>query len=174
MRDFACVRWHGRGWVLHKQSHRQKGVALCRAFPFWEPVAQAPVFIPAKASMHNSLCSRKSKLTPTSDLASIMQFSLLILLFLQVCVVLSNTEKVLFLGPSQLQVPLEHPTLEDLQLEALSPQHWSLKTHIRAEFPTDSSKYGQASWFLLNRLEEGRRYEVRICWAATVRLTTNC
>ncbi|TVY35878.1 hypothetical protein LSUB1_G004415 [Lachnellula subtilissima] len=88
-------------------------------------------------------------------------------LLLQVCTVFANTEKVIFLGPSSLQVPVEHPTLEDLNLEPLSPQHWTLRTHIRAEFPTDSSKHGLASWYLLHRLEEGRRYEVRICWAAT-------
>ncbi|TVY23175.1 hypothetical protein LHYA1_G007792 [Lachnellula hyalina] len=88
-------------------------------------------------------------------------------LLLQVCTVFANTEKVIFLGPSSLQVPVEHPTLEDLDLEPLSPQHWTLRTHIRAEFPTDSLKHGQASWYLLHRLEEGRRYEVRICWAAT-------
>jgi len=96
-----------------------------------------------------------------------MEFSLFVLLLLQACVVFSNTEKVIFLGPSQLQVPVQHPTLQDLHLQALSAQHWSLRTHIRAEFPTSSSKQGQSSWFLLNGLQEGRRYEVRICWAAT-------
>jgi hypothetical protein len=92
-------------------------------------------------------------------------------LLLQAHVVSSNTEKTIFLGPSQAQIPVEHPTLEDLQLEALSPEQWSLRTHIRAEFPTTSSKYGQASWYLLHGLQEGQRYEVRICWAATVRAT---
>ncbi|KUJ08624.1 uncharacterized protein LY89DRAFT_711636 [Mollisia scopiformis] len=81
--------------------------------------------------------------------------------------VLGNTEKIIFLAPSNLEVPVEHPTLEDLQLEALSPQHWSLRTHIGAEFPTTASKYGQPSWYLLHNLQEGQRYEVRICWAAT-------
>lgn len=97
---------------------------------------------------------------------SIMLHSLFLLL--QIYSVSANTEKVIFLGPSSLQVPVEHPTLEDLKLEALSPHHWSLRTHIRAEFPTNSSKYGQSSWYLLHGLEEGKRYEVRICWAATV------
>jgi hypothetical protein len=100
-----------------------------------------------------------------------MEFILLVLLLLQARVVLSNTEKTIFLGPSQLQVPIEHPTLEDLRLEALSPQDWSLRTHIQAEFPSNSSKYGQASWYLLYGLREDQRYEVRICWAATVRFT---
>lgn len=83
--------------------------------------------------------------------------------------VLANTEKVIFLGPGTLNVPMEHPTLEDLHLDALSPQHHSLRTHIQAEFPAEDSKYGQATWYLLQRLKAGQRYEVRICWAATVR-----
>jgi hypothetical protein len=95
---------------------------------------------------------------------------LLLLMFflLQVHCTIANTEKVIFLGPEHLHVPLGHPTLEDLQLEALSPQHWTLRTHIEAEFPSESSKYGHSSWYLLHRLQEGQRYEVRICWAATV------
>ncbi|KAI9048044.1 hypothetical protein LZ554_007842 [Drepanopeziza brunnea f. sp. 'monogermtubi'] len=88
-------------------------------------------------------------------------------LLLHACGIAANTEKTIFLGPRSLQVPVEHPTLEDLQLESLSPKHWSLRTHIRAEFPTNSSRYGQISWYLLHNLHEGQRYEVRICWAAT-------
>jgi len=92
-------------------------------------------------------------------------FYFLALLLLEIAAVLGNTEKTIFLGPSSLQVL---PTLEDLQLDALSPQQWSLRTHIQAEFPTNTFKYGHSSWVLLHRLQEGQRYEVRICWAATV------
>jgi len=92
---------------------------------------------------------------------------LLLLIVLQIHYVLGNTEKIIFLAPSNLEVPVEHPTLEDLQLEALSPHHWSLRTHIEAEFPTNSSQYGKSSWYLLQTLQEGQRHEVRICWAAT-------
>ncbi|KAI9647694.1 hypothetical protein NHQ30_004079 [Ciborinia camelliae] len=91
----------------------------------------------------------------------------LLLLTSQIQPVLGNTEKVIFLGPETLTVPTEHPTLEDLHLDALSPQYHSLRTHIEAEFPTKDSKYGQSTWYLLHRLKEGQRYEVRICWAAT-------
>lgn len=98
---------------------------------------------------------------------------LLLLLVLHIHCVFGNTEKVIFLAPNALQIPLEHPTLEDLQLEALSPQQLSLRTHIEAEFPKNSSKYGKESWYLLHGLNEGQRYEVRICWAATVRLLSS-
>ncbi|KAG9232094.1 hypothetical protein BJ875DRAFT_96803 [Amylocarpus encephaloides] len=89
------------------------------------------------------------------------------LLALQVSITLANTEKVIFLGPPNINVPLDHPTIGDLHLDTLSPEHWSLRTHIRAEFPTNSSKYGHASWYLLDHLRAGQRYEVRVCWAAT-------
>lgn len=97
-----------------------------------------------------------------------IMLQLLLLLFINLQCVLGNTEKVIFLAPESLHVPVEHPTVEDLQLDALSPQHWSLRTEIRAEFPTNTSKYGQPSWYLLQNLQKGQRYEVRICWAATV------
>jgi hypothetical protein len=95
----------------------------------------------------------------------------LIFLLLQVQAVFSNTEKTIFLGPSEAQIRVEYRTSEYLKLEALSPQQWFLRTHIPAEFPSNASKYGQASWYLLHGLQEGQRYEVRICWAATVRLS---
>jgi len=97
-----------------------------------------------------------------------MLLPLLCLLMVQVCTVVANTEKVIFLGPSTLQIPVEPPTLEDLQLAALSSELWSLRTHLKAEFPTDISKNGQSTWILLHSLQEDQRYEVRICWAATV------
>jgi subtilisin-like proprotein convertase family protein len=114
----------------------------------------------------------KSSLQNEADIwldQPIFNMSSIVLLFVTAfTIVLGNTEKVIFLGPSSLQIPVEHPTLEDLRLDTLSPQHWALRTHLQAEFPTDSSKYGHASWFILHRLDEGKRYEVRVCWAATV------
>lgn len=93
-----------------------------------------------------------------------------ILLFTTIFVqgVLGNTEKVIFIAPEKLKVPVQHPTIEDLKLEALSPEQWSLRTYLQAEFPTDSTPRGKSSWVLLQDLQEGQRYEVRICWAATV------
>jgi hypothetical protein len=95
-------------------------------------------------------------------------FGFLLLLISHILGVVANTEKVIFLGPSNRQVPFPHPTLGDLELETLSPQNWDLRTRIQAEFPTNASKYGQSSWILLHGLREGQRYEVRICWPATV------
>lgn len=84
--------------------------------------------------------------------------------------VIANTEKVIFLGPEARPVPVDSPTLDDLQLPELSPHRWALRTHLDAAFPTEVAALGSSSWVLLNGLKEGQRYEVRVCWAATVRL----
>lgn len=95
--------------------------------------------------------------------------SLQLLILLAICFkgVLANTEKLIFIAPGQLQVPTEHPTLEDLRLQTLSPDQWSIRTQLDAEFPSNFSPRGKASWILLQDLETGQRYEVRVCWAAT-------
>ncbi|KZF20591.1 hypothetical protein L228DRAFT_269893 [Xylona heveae TC161] len=81
--------------------------------------------------------------------------------------ILANVEKTIFLGPPAIHVPHEHPNLEDLYLQHLTPLRWSLPTELTATFPTGDAPKGTASWFLLSDLKEGQRYEVRICWAAT-------
>jgi hypothetical protein len=87
--------------------------------------------------------------------------------------VLSNVEKTIFLGPASIPIPQAHPTLEDLHIDVLTPNNSSLRTHLEAQFPPDptlkpSYLGGKATWLLLDNLEPNRRYEVRICWPATV------
>ncbi|PBP28055.1 hypothetical protein BUE80_DR001022 [Diplocarpon rosae] len=84
-----------------------------------------------------------------------------LLLLTQASAVFANTEKIIFYGPNNLRFPAEHSALQEMQLESLSPEYWSLRTHITTEFPTSSSQYGQTSWFLLHSLQEGQKYEVR-------------
>ncbi|KAI9814017.1 MAG: hypothetical protein M1827_003481 [Pycnora praestabilis] len=79
----------------------------------------------------------------------------------------ANVEKVIFLGPTRIAVPPEHPNLDDLRLNILTPSHWSLRTQLLAAFPNLEEPRGKDSWFLLKGLREGQRYELRICWAAT-------
>ena len=81
----------------------------------------------------------------------------------------ANVEKTIFLGPAAVQIPNDHPTLEDLRLDVLEPIHAPiLETLLAVQFPTKPAPRGLESWYLLRGLEEGRRYEVRICWPATV------
>lgn len=98
--------------------------------------------------------------------------SLPLLLFSFPTLVLSNTEKTIFLGPETVRVPSQQPTLSDLHLEVLTPQahdnKWSLRTALPRQFPNSTHPHGPATWLLLDNLTQGQRYELRVCWAATV------
>ncbi|KAH8899684.1 hypothetical protein GQ53DRAFT_816790 [Thozetella sp. PMI_491] len=80
--------------------------------------------------------------------------------------VLANVEKAIFLGPPTVNVPLQHPTLDDLCIDTLTPSNFSLRTRLEAQFPSEEHQAGKATWLLLDGLTENQRYEVRICWAA--------
>ena len=79
-----------------------------------------------------------------------------------------NVEKTIFLAPEAIQIPQQHPNLRDLNLQVLSPSKSELRRQLPAAFPTPANPNGIAAWFLLERLTQHQRYEVRICWAATV------
>ena len=82
--------------------------------------------------------------------------------------VLGNVEKTIFLAPEAIHIPQQHPNLDDLSLEALSPLNATLRRQLPAAFPKPGFTQGKEAWFLLNSLKQHQRYEVRICWAATV------
>ena len=54
-------------------------------------------------------------------------------------------------------------------MTTLSPSNWRLHTDLAAAFPGPDTPLGTEAWFLLEGLTQHQRYEVRICWAATVR-----
>jgi hypothetical protein len=86
----------------------------------------------------------------------------------QLWTVTANVEKTVFLGPRAVTLPNVRPSLDDLGLHTLSPVHKILPTQLHVQFPATSTPRGLESWYLLWNLEEGRRYEVRVCWPATV------
>ena len=98
-------------------------------------------------------------------------FAVIVTLSLRILSVLANVEKTIFLGPEAIHIPRAHPNLEDLHLEVLTPSHWRLRSRILATFPHPTSPKGTETWVLLNGLEQDQRYEVRVCWAATVSCT---
>ena len=93
---------------------------------------------------------------------------LLITFFLLLQCTSANLDKLVFLGPPPVGVAREHPNLDDLNLPQLSSSQPSLRTRVSAAFPTVEAKNGLDTWFLLDGLTEGQRYEVRISWPATV------
>ncbi len=80
----------------------------------------------------------------------------------------ANVEKLVFLGPQTVNVPAQHPTLDDLHIEVITPDDWILRTHLSAEFPQNETDKGKPSWVLFDGLTQGWQYEVRLCYAATV------
>ncbi|KAI9372002.1 hypothetical protein BJX61DRAFT_509384 [Aspergillus egyptiacus] len=97
----------------------------------------------------------------------------MLLLYFYIAILLSlpllaaaNVEKTIFIAPAPFSIPALDPTLDDLGLERLSPTDGMLRTKLNASFPTDEST-GTQSWYFLENLNPGQRYEVRICWLAS-------
>ncbi|KAL2821739.1 hypothetical protein BDW59DRAFT_164077 [Aspergillus cavernicola] len=101
----------------------------------------------------------------------------MLLLYISIISLLSllasaNVEKTIFIAPSALKIPTIDPTLDDLGLERLNPSDGMLRTKLNASFPTHepgpgTRGVGTESWYFLENLNPGQRYEVRICWLAT-------
>ena len=89
-------------------------------------------------------------------------------LVLYILPILGNVEKTIFLGPEAVQLSEQQPSLEQLHLERLSHSRPTLRRELPAAFPKPNSIKGKDAWFLLDGLRQHQRYEVRICWAATV------
>ncbi|ORY07168.1 hypothetical protein BCR34DRAFT_603996 [Clohesyomyces aquaticus] len=97
---------------------------------------------------------------------------LLLSVVTHVWLVNANVEKTVFLAPPPPQLPLPLPNvlpgLDDLRIDTLLPTlNPVLATSLPVRFPSDAAPRGLESWYLLRGLEEGRRYEVRVCWPAT-------
>lgn len=98
-----------------------------------------------------------------------MYLPILICLLLSISLASANTEKTIFLGPEPVNIPQHSPTLSDLNIDVLTPEDWSLRSRLDAIFPTQKLPRGKEAWLLLDSLTEGQRYEIRVCWLATVR-----
>jgi hypothetical protein len=88
----------------------------------------------------------------------------------------ANVEKTIFLAPTPSPLSSSNitPDLSDLGLDLLSPENNILRTNLNASFPSTAKPDGAESWFLLEGLNPGQRYEVRVCWLATVSLPWVC
>lgn len=100
-----------------------------------------------------------------------MQFLTIILSLLWCTLgILGNVEKTIFLTPPPISLLPSRLNLDDLHLESLSLSNRSLRRQIPAVFPSTLHPHGTETWLRLEGLKEQQRYEVRICWAATVSL----
>jgi hypothetical protein len=80
----------------------------------------------------------------------------------------ANTEKTIFVAPPSITIPNVHPGLDDLCIASLTPDKPIVQTQLPLSFPNKTAPKGRESWYLLDRLRAGQRYEVRVCWVATV------
>lgn len=94
--------------------------------------------------------------------------SLYCLFALLVSSVTANTEKVIFTAPAAVPFTDSTPSLDVLQLQSLTHDASTLRTALNVVFPSDETPKGSDYWFLLRNLNPHQRYELRICWAATV------
>ena len=86
----------------------------------------------------------------------------LLSLFALLVIAHANTEKVTFSAPDATDFPGSGPALDNLHLASLTPEVAKVRTSLPVSFE------GEDSWYLLQDLHEGQRYELRVCWAATV------
>lgn len=102
-----------------------------------------------------------------------LAFQLLLLGLAGLPLVSGNVEKEIFVAPrandgQYLELEALHlslPRVNPSSLCGTSPCR-SLKTTLNTSFLDG----GERQWVLLDHLKPGKRYEVRICWAATVSL----
>jgi hypothetical protein len=93
------------------------------------------------------------------------------LFFLFAQTTLANTEKSIFLAPPASTIPNDYG-LANLCLDSLTPRSLRVQKSLPVSFPDETHPEGLQSWYLLTGLSPGQRYEVRVCWAATVGLAS--
>jgi len=93
---------------------------------------------------------------------------LTIWIYLLFSCVSGNTEKVIFLGPPSVDLASAYPSLDYPRLKALDPNNNSIRMYLEVESSINAFRGGKPSWLVLRNLTESQRYEVRVCWAATV------
>lgn len=82
---------------------------------------------------------------------------------------LANTEKVIFTAPPTETLSELYDITEEL-FRTLTPSDPVLRLSLPVAFPTTDRPSGLDSWYRLEGLSENQRYEIRVCWAATVRM----
>ncbi|KAI1973216.1 hypothetical protein LOZ53_001074 [Ophidiomyces ophidiicola] len=85
----------------------------------------------------------------------------------------ANVEKTIFTAPpaSLTRWPSSMSDIQSVglkNLDILSPSISSIRKRLEAAFPSEQTPLGIQSWFFLADLNPGQRYELRICWIATV------
>lgn len=100
-----------------------------------------------------------------------MRNIIIILQLLLFCLLVrANVEKLVFLGPQRGPEVEELPDTAWLTgLSLLSPLSTSARLQLLARFPSTPASWSLSeTWIVLEGLKVGQRYELRVCWSATV------
>jgi hypothetical protein len=92
----------------------------------------------------------------------------LLYLSIHAALVFANVEKTIFTAPESITLPNISPVLGELCLEELSPIATKIRKFLPVIFLDNKRPLGKQSWYLVKDLVPGSRYEVRICWPASV------
>lgn len=88
---------------------------------------------------------------------------------LLVASVSANTEKAIFTAPDAVTFTDSNPSLDVLQLESLALERSTLRTSLDVAAPGEAASGGvEDHWYLLRDLNPQQRYELRVCWSASV------
>lgn len=161
----CCFCLGGRSRLVYASSAHTS----LRAKPFWA-IATCPYqqhFHILTEVITTSICYT------VQDIAE-MQIKSLVTCILSVVCCYANTEKTIFLAPNSVEIPKLHPNLDSLQLSTITSSNRELRTRIRRKFATSTAQKGLESWYILDYLTPGQRYELRVCWVATVRAPEMC
>lgn len=79
----------------------------------------------------------------------------------------ANTEKVIFVAPALTRLPDTKPGTELLDVQSVVHDS-RLRTSLDVAFESEDQPQGIDHWYLLRHLNAKQRYELRVCWAATV------
>lgn len=80
----------------------------------------------------------------------------------------ANVEKVIFLTPAATTNSLINLAVFDVAI--LSPSERVINRRLPVAFANSTDPLGTTTWLQLEALTGQQRYEVRVCWAATVSL----
>ena len=86
--------------------------------------------------------------------------------------VFANVEKAIFVAPRDKYIL--PATLADLDLNIITPTSNAVRRQLQRRSFEFNSPEAAVTWYLLDDLTPDQRYEIRICWAATVGLSYTC
>ncbi|THY28946.1 hypothetical protein D6D01_03723 [Aureobasidium pullulans] len=110
--------------------------------------------IDASTETLNQTCS-----SPASDQLMMLILSILLYACFLAAPAIANVEKTIFTAPESVTFGDARPNLLDLHLVSLSPKKLAVRTALPVVFPTEEYPRGLSSWYLLDGLNPGQRYE---------------